>query len=580
MIMPNSLPKTLPNTLRQYYSKYNDNSYLQQLIPDQEDKKNYPNKISRPVISGHYVSSVPTKLSDPVMISHSTDLMKLLNLNRQIMESNDMLRFLSGDLPFDSPTWVTPYALSIYGQKMIDNCPYKNDTGYGDGRAHSIGEFVIDGKRWELQLKGSGKTPFSRSGDGRAVLRSSIREYLVSEAMHHLKVPTTRALSLIISTTEQVPREWYDTSKKTSNVSANITVKSNPTAIVCRVSESFIRVGHIELFSRRVTDTTQSVNQSIYRSNGAKKELELLFRHMVFREYPEFVSYPLEDMVHSVLKEFAKKIILMVTHWIRVGFVQSNFNSDNCLVSGKTMDYGPFGFLERYDPTKNFWVGSGDHFSFMNQMNAAKKNYLTFASSTEPLLDRRCLSMEQLEENFDLVAQKNLRMMWRQKLGLDELEWAGTVEGLMNRLLVLMNSVDVDYTIFWRQLSDLPLLIGLGDKTIYLHMSKAFYDPVITSLWKQWFDDYCSLLRKLSTDLVKLSSKMKSYSPKYIPREWMLAKAYTDAENNSFEMLYELEKLFRNPYDEQTDLESRYYVLTPLHIVTNKPGISSMTCSS
>lgn len=572
--------------LKQYYAKFNDNSYLRHTSPNPETKSLYPDRTSRSVTSGHYVLSVPTPLPDPVMLSCSKDVMKKLGISKEMMESNDMLRYLSGNIPKDINTWATPYALSIYGRPVTDNCPYRNDTGYGDGRAHSIGEFVVDGKRLEIQLKGSGTTPFSRGGDGKAVLRSSIREYLVSEAMHWLNIPTTRALSLCISATERVDREWYPDNEKNSNqTNVQIETKSNPTAIVARVSESFLRVGHVELFSRRVQK-----NKTI----ESLQALDQLFRHIVFREYPEFIDMNPDDQVLSVLSRFAERLITMVTGWLRVGYVQSNFNSDNCLVSGRTMDYGPFGFMEKYDPQKNFWAGSGSHFAFINQMNAAKANYVVFARALEPLMQNKCINLEQISSKFDILSSQSISTMWMQKLGLVELGWTRTVENILERLLELMQSVDVDYTIFWRQLSDIPLLLKVGKesskaylRSIQQHLTKAFYVPVLNDGWIRWIDDYCSVLSTLVTDPGTISTEgklcskqMKTHSPKYVPREWMLARAYKDAENNSFEMLYELENLFKKPYDEQYEMESKYYVLTPLHIVTNTPGISSMTCSS
>ncbi|VBB19061.1 hypothetical protein YASMINEVIRUS_1593 [Yasminevirus sp. GU-2018] len=548
----------MEHTLEKYYLSYSDNSYIRQLDVDTESEKNYPNNKSRSVTSGHYVLSKPTPLKDPVLISFSKDLSKTLSFSQTLMQSEKMLRYLSGVSQY--PTWVTPYALSINGTEMIDNCPYKNDTGYGDGRAHSVGEFIVDGGRWELQLKGSGTTPFSRSGDGRAVLRSSVREYLASEAMYHLQVPTTRALSLVVSLSETADRDWYDQS------SGKSIIKPNPVAIVCRASSSFIRVGHLELFSRRANNSPEAMT-----------ELKRMFWHVVFREYPLYLGLELEDAIREVLKDYAMKIVYMITNWIRVGFVQSNFNSDNCLVSGKTMDYGPFGFLEKYDPNKNFWIGGGQHFSFMNQMDAGKANYLTFAKSLEPLLNRKCIGLHKLANEFNKVAREMMNNMWASKLGLDD-NYETNV--LLRSLLKLMENDDVDYTIFWRQLTDVPLMINDKMEVVIKHLSKAFFSGVVGNNWKTWLNDYIKLLRIENKNPVKVSIAMKKVSPKYIPREWMLAKAYTDAERNSFETIYELERLFRNPYSEQTDMENKYYVLSPLHVITNKPGISSMSCSS
>lgn len=599
------------NSFQEYYDAYNNNSYVRQLNPDPETVKYYPNKTSRSVKSGHYVLSESTPIPDPVMIQYSESLARQLKIPRNIMESDQMLKYLSGHKM--TTQWVTPYGLSIYGQKMISNCPYKNNTGYGDGRLHSIGEFLIDGKRWEFQLKGSGMTPFSRGGDGRAVLRSSIREFLASEAMYHLNVPTTRSLSLIVSTSEKVSRPWYklnDTSNNTLNdtTKSKCSVKGNqcghnhddimelsPATITCRVSESFIRVGHFELFGIRAIESIN--NYKLLNSDIKLQELELLFDHMLSREYPHLSELSIDDAVISVCEEFAVKISTMVAHWMRCGYVQSNFNSDNCLVSGKTMDYGPFGFMEKYDPNKNFWTGGGAHFSFMNQMNAAKMNYIAFVESLKPLLTHNHQKLINCINEFDPLSQKILNQMWAKKLGLVSLNWKNTgnkfsVEPFFNKLLNLMKISDFDYTIFWRQLSECPLLNDnkmndnkMNDnKKIYELMSKAFYGHKISDDWKKILDEYLILLTEEQQishmSASTISKNMKLESPKYVPREWMLVKAYTDAQNNSYESFHKLYELFKKPYDEHLDMEDTYYVLTPLDMVKDKPGFSHMSCSS
>ena len=625
-------------SFQEYYRTYNDNSYIRQLNPDSETKANYPNKETRPVKSGHYVESVATPIPDPYMIHYSDSLARQLRIPTHVMESNDMLKYLTGHNQivasltsdgakqvYDVKQWVTSYALSIYGQKMISNCPYKNNSGYGDGRLHSVGEFVVNDQRWELQLKGSGKTPFSRSADGRAVLRSSIREYLASEAMHALGVPTTRALSLIVSMTEKVERSWYklnikpeqsdDTSESESvdksqsqcqlnstcglkdktcgtgkcnleqkcNISQtcgyNETQEMNPVAIVCRACSSFIRVGQIELFGIRASETSRK------DIDLRLQELKLIFEHMVFREYPQFLDLPMADAVVAVCDEFAIKISSMVSHWMRVGYVQSNFNSDNCLVSGKTMDYGPFGFLEKYDPDKNFWTGSGQHFGFMNQLNAAKKNYISFVNSLKPLLGQKNHQdkLNECIDRFDTVSQQIMNNMWARKLGLTGLNWKIEVEPFFKKLLNLMRFTDFDYTIFWRELSNCPLLMGGIDK-IFACMSRAFYSHRISDDWKTMIQEYVSLLNKeqplCKSSFATISKRMKLENPKYVPRELMLVRAYTEAQNGSFGFLLELQELFKEPYDEHLVVENMYYKLTPLAIVEDKPGYSSMSCSS
>ena len=183
---------------------YLDNTWIRQLNEDPAAQYNAPNTRAREVHSGHYVHVEPTPLPQPMLVATSREMAAELGLNESDLQSDAAVRLLSGDMRavhgFEE-SWATPYALSIYGQKIVPNGCGKDGDGYGDGRAISIGEVVAptSGARWELQLKGGGKTPFARTADGRAVLRSSVREFLASEAMHSMGVPTTRALSLVVS---------------------------------------------------------------------------------------------------------------------------------------------------------------------------------------------------------------------------------------------------------------------------------------------------------------------------------------------------------------------------------------------
>jgi len=195
-------------------------SLLDSLNIDPESELRAPNRESREVFSGHYVLVDPTPLPDPKLVALSPQLLRELRIDRSDVENNEkFLRIFSADGPrvaakeeFGGVAWATPYALTIYGQEMTRQCIFGTGNGYGDGRAASVGEVVIPetGKRWEFQLKGSGTTPFSRNADGRAVLRSSVREFLAEETMHALGISTTRALCLIVSGTETVDRPWYD----------------------------------------------------------------------------------------------------------------------------------------------------------------------------------------------------------------------------------------------------------------------------------------------------------------------------------------------------------------------------------
>ena len=260
---------------------------------------------------------------------------------------------------------------------------------------------------------GAGTTPFSRGFDGRAVLRSSVREFLVSEAMYHLGVPTTRALSLVVSQTEKVQRVWYSQDVCNPTRGPNVLIQE-PTAITCRVSPSFLRVGHVQLFERRV-------KKSQKENLAQLRELFMIVRHCIFREYPEVVkrkscreidldriaecdpnwriwkgegqkdqlvvSLEWQQAILDMLREASTRFAALLANWIRVGYCQGNYNSDNSLVGGRTMDYGPFGFIEKFSPLWNCWVASSPVYGFLNQPNAGHMNFGSFAKAVLPLLD-------------------------------------------------------------------------------------------------------------------------------------------------------------------------------------------------
>ena len=221
----------------------------------------------REVKSGHYVEVEPTPLPKPHYVIHSRRFFNELNLPESLAREEAFMQFFTGNptVAVDSANagietqrirtsgWASGYALSIYGQEMVQNCPFKTGNGYGDGRAISVLEVLLaKDQRWEFQLKGGGTTPYCRGGDGRAILRSSIREFLVSEAMAELGVPTTRALCLYVSQSETISRPWYSPNAKTQDPDRMV---NEPAAITTRVAPSFLRVGQLELFGRRAKKT-------------------------------------------------------------------------------------------------------------------------------------------------------------------------------------------------------------------------------------------------------------------------------------------------------------------------------------
>ena len=356
--------------------------------------------------------------------------------------------------------WASGYALSIFGTEYTQQCPFQTGNGYGDGRAVSVLEAVINGQRWEMQLKGGGRTPYCRGADGRAVLRSSIREFLAQEHMHALGVPTSRSLCLYVSKTEKVQRPWYSEGSRSKDPDMVIL---EPVAISTRVAPSFIRVGQIELFARRARKKEHP---------DAMQELEKIVLHLIDREYADVIDKKLSTAEKVVLlaREFRSRLTSLVANWIRVGYCQGNFNSDNCAAGGFTLDYGPFGFCEVFDPYYQPWTGGGEHFAFLNQPVAAERNFEMFCTALQPLLETDPDAMQQLDEirnGFAQVMHEEMEKMFAAKLGLDTFNAA-----LFNELATLMMQTSVDYTIFFRELSMLPDDIGPLKKSFYSNLNE------------------------------------------------------------------------------------------------------------
>ncbi|NRB41763.1 MAG: YdiU family protein, partial [Pseudomonadales bacterium] len=432
-------------------------SLMDTLICDPDATENGADHAPRQVFTGHYVPVNPTPIKDPEYVTHSKTFFAELGFADTMATSPDFVRMFSGDLSEAPATmrkvgWATGYALSIYGTEYTQQCPFQTGNGYGDGRAISVLEAVINGCRWEMQLKGGGRTPYCRGADGRAVLRSSIREFLAQEHMHALGVPTSRSLSLYVSKTEKVKRPWYSEGSRSQNPDRMI---SEAAAISTRVAPSFIRVGQLELFARRTRKNEHP---------KALEELEKIVLHVIDREYADVIDRQLSvpEKVLQLAREFQRRLTSLIANWIRVGFCQGNFNSDNCAVGGFTLDYGPFGFCDVFNTHFQPWTGGGHHFSFMNQPNAAQKNFEMFCSALRPLLasdQDHLLALDEIQRGFAQVMHRQMEKMWAAKLGLSTLNTASDqalCNALISELETLMQQSPVDYTIFFRELSSLP----------------------------------------------------------------------------------------------------------------------------
>ena len=414
-----------------------DYSLMDTLNCDPDGKEDGADHAPRQVFTGHYVPVKPTPIADPEYVAHSRHFFRELGFANTMATSPDFVRMFSGDIshvpePLRRVGWATGYALSIFGTEYTQQCPFQTGNGYGDGRAISVLEAVLNGRRWEMQLKGAGRTPYCRGADGRAVLRSSVREFLAQEHMHALGVPTSRSLSLYVSKTEKVRRPWYSEGSRSPDPDRLI---SESVAISTRVAPSFIRVGQLELFARRARRREHPT---------AMEELEQLVLHLIDREYADEVDsqLPTTEKVLLLARAFRGRLTSLVANWIRVGYCQGNFNSDNCAAGGFTLDYGPFGFCELFNPRYQPWTGGGEHFAFLNQPVAAELNYHMFCTALAPLLMSNPPDLEQLQEirnGFSTVMRTEMEQMWAAKLGLPTFDAA-----LFSELQTLMMQTPLD----------------------------------------------------------------------------------------------------------------------------------------
>ena len=550
----------------QEFIEHADYSFKTNLRPDPASKDDGNDHRAREVCSGHFVLVNPTPLLDPIYITHSYNLFEELGLQDVVTKDQDFINMFSGDLAsIESPQcigWATGYALSIYGTEYNQQCPFGTGNGYGDGRAISVFEGLLNEKRWEMQLKGSGPTPYCRGADGRAVLRSSVREFLAQELMHALGIPTSRSLTLFASQSQTVMRPWY--SEQSQSQDPDVLV-DNPIAISTRVSSSFLRVGQLELFARRARHDAHP---------QAFEELKMIVMHLIEREYKNEIDQSLHfsDQIILLARTFRDRLSSLVANWLRVGYCQGNFNSDNCAAGGFTLDYGPFGFCEHFDPQFQPWTGGGGHFSLLNQPVAAEANFHMFWKSLRLLLlknDKNLEELDQIRKDFESHMQAKLQDMWSKKLGLPEYD-----RQLCDGVLQLLELSKVDFTIFFRELSHLP--------TDFSALNKSFYTPPSQQLevqWKSWFDQW-RLLIASNDNQHALSQKMLKINPKYTWREWLIVPAYEQASRGDYSLIHQIQAVLNQPYEEQTQaIQDQYYRLRPDSFFY-AGGVSHYSCSS
>jgi uncharacterized protein YdiU (UPF0061 family) len=557
----------VPTTTFAEFAQRADYSLLDSLQADPQASADGHDHQPRQVFSGHYVPVTPTPLPAPEYLAHSSTFFNELGLSEALAHDERFRRLFCGDItaasePMRPFGWATGYALSIYGAEYIQQCPFGTGNGYGDGRAISVFEGVFNGRRWELQLKGGGPTPYCRGADGRAVLRSSVREFLAQEFMHALGVPTSRSLTLYVSRAETVRRPWY--TPNSSSFDPDILV-DNPVAITTRVAPSFLRVGQLELFARRVRRQAHP---------EALKELRMIVAHLIERNYRQEIDAALafSEQLLQLAYLFRSRLIGLVANWMRVGYCQGNFNSDNCAAGGYTLDYGPFGFCELFDPSFQPWTGGGEHFSFFNQPQAAEANYQMFWSALRPLLEGNTeglARLDQIRDGFAEAMGQELEAMWARKLGL-----ASYNAELVNELLQLMVRSKVDYTIFFRRLSDIPEQLSALKESFYLPSSEE-----LDGQWNGWLQRWRDQI-KAKGDISETSAAMQLVNPAITWREWLIAPAYEQAAQGEYGLVRELQEVFSHPYQEPAaELAATYDRLKPREFF-NAGGVSHYSCSS
>jgi len=524
-----------------------NNRTLQQLPVDSETE-NY----CRQVLNASYSMVTPRKTSAAKLISYSKEVAQLLELDEQSCESELFTEVFTGNHLLDG---MQPYAC-CYGGHQFGNWAGQ----LGDGRAINLGEVLNDsGQHYTLQLKGAGKTPYSRRADGLAVLRSSLREFLCSEAMYHLGVPTTRALSLTLTGDSVMRDMFYDGNPQ-----------AEKGAVVCRVAPSFTRFGSFQIYA-------------------AQENIELLkqFVDVTLKNDFPHLGAPSKETYLNWFTEVCQKTAAMIVHWQRVGFVHGVMNTDNMSILGLTIDYGPYGWLEDYNPnwTPNTTDSGERRYRFGNQPQIAYWNLGQLANALYPLIEeveplQAALSV--YTESFD----KGWNQMMADKLGLTTYQ-AEIDESLITDLLQVLQLVETDMTIFYRKLALLSLdnseLEYSSDDDLLSPLMTAYYQPEkLTEAFKSriatWLKQYIKRLRCDALSDEKRRLKMNAINPKYVFRNYLAQLAIDKADAGDFSMVNELLELFRHPYEEQPDKEQ--YAEKRPEWARVRAGCSMLSCSS
>ncbi len=502
---------------------------------------------SRQVPNACWSAVRPTPVAAPKVVAASPETAALVGISEDALESEAFAQVFGGNA---LEPGMMPYA-ACYGGHQFGHWAGQ----LGDGRAITLGE-VVDpaGQHWELQLKGAGPTPYSRRADGRAVLRSSVREFLCSEDMHHLGVPTTRALSLI-ETGDRVWRDMFYDGRPAQE----------PGAVVCRVAPSFLRFGSLQI-------------HALHRQHEVLRDL---MDHILRVHAPELGPLGRESAA-AWLRQVAEKTAHMVVEWMRVGFVHGVMNTDNMSILGLTIDYGPYGWVDNFDPgwTPNTSDAAQRRYRFGHQPAIAHWNVMRLAEALHPIVKDAAVLEAAANHYVDVFHAEHAAMM-RAKLGL-----ATAREGdrdLVDALMALLQREETDMTLFFRGLSSLPVGEDAGDEDVLDVVRAALYTPSaldeeLGRAWLGWLRPYAARVREEGRPARVRSEAMDATNPLYVLRNYLSQQAIDQAEAGDPTGVRELLAVMRQPYTAQPGKE-RFAEKRP-EWARNKAGCSMLSCSS
>lgn len=528
-------------------------SHFTEALPGDPEPRNQ----RRQVHGACYSLVEPAGFPQASLVAWSRELGAELGLSPETLGIEKFTAVFSGN---EQLPGMQPYAM-CYGGHQFGHWAGQ----LGDGRAINLGEVIAnDGQHQVLQLKGAGPTPYSRSADGLAVLRSSVREFLCSEAMHHLGVPTTRALSLLLSG-EQVMRDMFYDGRP----------RLEPGAIVCRVAPSFVRFGNFELFTVR----------------NELPLLKALADFTISRDFPH-LGAPDPATYIAWFEEICRRTATLMVHWMRVGFVHGVMNTDNMSILGLTIDYGPYGWLENYDPnwTPNTTDAEGRRYRFGQQPQIALWNLVQLANAIYPLIN----AVPPLEAAIELY-KSSYETAWldmmRAKLGLEQAR-EGDAQ-LMQQLLESFKHIETDMTLFFRHLADVDCaaLSPAPEDAVQSAEAVAQVPAQLTNAWydsnppaqarialQTWLEQYRQRLQHETRTHQQRREAMNRVNPLYVLRNYLAQLAIDDAEGGNYSKLEELLEVLKRPYTEQVG---------KAHLAEKRPdwarqraGCSMLSCSS